>query len=119
MNEKTMKILLGVFIFIIIFMIVDCAMSKPKPFTGVIIEKHYVPASTSTGTGVGSNGEVIMTTSSESEKYIVFVRADNGEIIEVKCERGLYFLKAVKDRIDCSHMMGFFTGVQWETVGLK
>jgi len=85
--------LLGLFLY-------DLLFSAPDHRTGVVIEKIFVPASSVTGSGVGSmrRGNYSVTSQKE-EQWIAVVKMENGDTLRVHCHPGHYKAKNVGDVI--------------------
>lgn len=115
--------LIAIFILGLAFFLIDGIASKPEPFYGTVIDKHYKAERNSTGTSYGmtSSGKsgVIVTSEHESEKFLLMVKTDNGKVVTVKCEPELYYEKQVGQKIDCKAYKGFFTGSTWSMYGVR
>ena len=115
--------LTAIFILGLAFFLIDGIASKPEPFYGTVIDKHYKAERNSTGTGYGmtSSGKsgVIVTSEHESEKFLLLVKTDNGKVVTVECEHELYYEKQVGQKIDCKAYKGFFTGSTWSMYGVR
>lgn len=115
--------LIAIFILGLAFFLIDGIASKPEPFYGTVIDKHYKAERNSTGTGYGmtSSGKscVIVTSEHESEKFLLMVKTDNGKVVTVECEPELYYEKQVGQKIDCKAYKGFFTGSTWSMYGVR
>ncbi len=109
--------IIAIFILGLAFLLIDGIASKPEPFYGSVIDKHYKAERTSVGTGtaVGSNGSVgvVTTTETDTEEFLIMVKTETGEIVTVKCEPELYYEKQVGQKIDCKAYKGLFTGATW------
>lgn len=115
--------ILAIFILGLVFLLIDGIASKPEPFYGSVIDKHYKAERNSTGTGYGmtSSGKsgVIVTSEHESEKFLLMVKTDNGKVVTVECEPELYYEKKVGQKIECKAYKGFFTGSTWLMYGVR
>lgn len=115
--------LIAIFILGLAFFLIDGIASKPEPFYGSVIDKHYKAEITSVGTGtaVGSNGSVgvVTTTETDPEEFLIMVKTETGKIVTVKCEPELYYEKQVGQKIDCKAYKGLFTGATWSMYGLR
>lgn len=115
--------LIAIFILGLAFFLIDGIASKPEPFYGSVIDKHYKAERNSTGTGYGmtSSGKsgVIVTSEHESEKFLLMVKTENGNVVKVQCEPELYYEKQVGQKIDCKAYKGFFTGSIWSRYGVR
>ena len=115
--------LIAIIILGLAFFLIDGIASKPEPFYGTVIDKHYKAERNSTGTGYGmtSSGKsgVIVTSEHESEKFLLMVKTDNGKVITVECKPELYYEKQVGQKIDCKAYKGFFTGSTWSMYGVR
>ena len=105
------------------FFLIDEIASKPEPFYGIVIDKHYKAERNSTGTGYGmtssGKGGVIVTFEHESEKFILMVKTENGKVVTIECEPELYYEKQVGQKIYCKAYKGFFTGSNWSMYGVR
>ena len=115
--------LIAIIILGLAFFLIDGIASKPEPFYGTVIDKHYKAERNSTGTGYGmtSSGKrgVIVTSEHESEKFLLMVKTDNGKVITIECKPELYYEKQVGQKIDCKAYKGFFTGSTWLMYGVR
>ncbi len=115
--------LIAIFILGLAFFLIDGIASKPEPFYGSVIDKHYKAERNSTGIGYGmtSSGEngVIVTSEHESEEFLLMVKTENGNIVTVECEPTLYYEKQVGQKIDCKAYKGFITGLTWSMYGVR
>ena len=115
--------LIAIIILGLAFFLIDGIASKPEPFYGTVIDKHYKAERNSTGTGYGmtSSGKrgVIVTSEHESEKFLLMVKTDNGKVITIECKPELYYEKQVGQKIDCKAYKGFFTGSTWSMYGVR
>ena len=116
-------ITLLVLICLIVFILIDGLASYPESFNGVVLDKHYKSETNSTGTGYGttSNGKggVIVTSHHESEKFLLMVKVEGGEVVTVQCEPEIYYKKELGNEIQCNAYKGFFTGLTWSLYGVK
>lgn len=115
--------LITIFILVLTFFLIDGIASKPEPFYGSVIDKHYKAERNSTGTGYGmtisGKSDVIVTSEYEIEKFLLMVKTDNGKVVNVECEPELYYEKQVGQKIDCKAYKGFFTGSTWSMYGVR
>ena len=115
--------LIAIFILGLAFLLIDGIASKPDPFCGIVIDKHYKAERNSVGTGYGmtSSGKsgVIVTSEHESEKFLLMVKTESGNVVTVECEPELYYEKQVGQKIDCKDYKGFFTGVTLSMYGVR
>jgi len=118
-----MKAIITIFILGLAFIIIDVIISKPKPFYGVVVDKHYKAERNSTGTGYGMTGGgtngVIITSEYESEKFFLMVKTERGEIVTVECEPEIYYSKEINQKIKCNAYIGFFTECVWSLKGIR
>ena len=115
--------IIAIFILGIAFILIDVIASKPEPFYGSVIDKHYKAERNSTGTGYGmtsnSKSGVIVTSEHESEKFLVMVKTETVKVVTVECEAELYYEKQVGQKIYCNAYKGFFTGWTWALYGVR
>jgi hypothetical protein len=118
-----MSSLVAIFILGFAFFLIDGIASKPEPFYGSVIDKHYKAERNSTGTGYGitrsGEGGVIVTSEHESEKFLLMVKTESGQVVTVECDPTLYYEKQVGQKIDCKAYKGFFTGLTWSMHGVR
>lgn len=118
-----MSSLIAIFILVLAFFLIDGIASNPVPFYGIVIDKHYKAETNSTGTGYGmtssGKGAVIVTSEHESEKFLLMVKTENGNVVTVECEPKLYYKKQVGQKIDCKAYKGLFTGATWSMYGIR
>lgn len=115
--------IISIFILGLALFLIDGIASKLEPFYGSVIDKHYKAERNSTGTGYGmtSSGKsgVIVTSEYESEKFLLMVKTESGEVVTVECESTLYYKKEVGQKIDCEAYKGYFTGSTWSMYGVR
>lgn len=115
--------LIAIFILGLAFFLIDGIASKPEPFYGIVIDKHYKAERNSTGTGYGmtSSGKsgVIVTSEHESEKFLLMVKTESGQVVTVECVPTLYYEKQVGQKIYCKAYKGFFTGSACSMYGVR
>lgn len=120
-NMPILSIILVIAILSVAFIIVDGVMSKPVPFYGTVVDKHYKAEINSSGTGYGmtSSGKsgVIFTSQHEAEEFLLIVKTGNGNLVTVECEPELYYKKEVGQKINCNAYKGYFTGWTWSLCG--
>ena len=119
MSEKWPIVLAMAAILLLSLTIIDAGCASFKPFSGHVIEKHFIPETTDVSTGVSGNGDVVVTSDTKQERYILFVELELGEVIQVDCDRDLYFSKNVEDRIDCAYVIGCITGSKIKAIGVR
>lgn len=114
--------LIAIFILTTAFFLIDGIASRPVPFHGTVIDKHYKAERRSSGIGYGmiSSGPsgVIATSEHEGEKFLLMVKTEGGQIVTVECEPRLYYKKQVGQKIDCKAYKGLFTGATWSMYGV-
>jgi len=103
--------LIAIFILGLAFFLIDGIASKPEPFYGSVIDKHYKAERNSSG--------VIVPSEHESEKFLLMVKTESGQVVTVECEPTLYYEKQVGQKIDCKAYKGFFTGSTWSMYGVR
>ena len=115
--------LIAIFMLGLAFFLIDGIAVKAEPFHGSVIDKHYKDERNSTGTGYGMTNSgksgVILTSEYESEKFLLMVKTEGGNVVTVECEPELYYKKQVNQEIDCEAYKGFFTGVTWSMYCLR
>jgi hypothetical protein len=120
---SVISILITVLILGFIFLIIDSAASKPEPFQGTVIDKHYRAQKSSTGTGYGMTGQgqtgVFVSSQHEPEKFLLIVKTESSNIVTVECEPELFYKKEVGQKIECKACKGFFTGATWSIYGVR
>ena len=115
--------IISIFILGLAFFLIDGIASEPEHFYGSVIDKHYKAERNSTGTGYGmtSSGKIgfIVTSENESEKFLLMVKTESGQVVTVECEPTLYYKKEVGQKIDCKAYKGYFTGLIWSMYGVR
>ena len=115
--------LIAIFILGLTFLLIDVIASEPELFYGTVINKHYKAEIERSGTGYGmtSSGQsgVIVISEYESEKFLLMVKNEKGNIVTVECKPELYYEKQVGQKIDCNTYKGFFTGLIWSMSGVR
>lgn len=101
-------------ILFIVFTIFDQILAvEGGVYQGVVLERDFTPESTHTGVGPaigGRGGGVAVTVSSESEKWVLIVKLDNGTVepIETSKENWVKYQKG--DKVAVEYTKGRFTG---------
>lgn len=117
------SIFIAIFILVFTFFLIDGIASKPEPFYGIIIDKHYKAERNSTSTGyvmpISGESGVIVTSEYESEKFLLMVKIEDVQVVTVECEPTLYYEKQVGQKIYCKAYKGFFTGSIWSMYGVR
>jgi hypothetical protein len=108
-------IIIGVLI--IGFFAIDITMSEKVFSNATVIEKHYTPSQHTSGTGIytGGNGNtgVIITNSSQSEKFTIIVKRSDGSIESTRCEPEIYYSKKEGDTVTISEHFGGISGIRY------
>lgn len=121
MSEGTPIVIVA--ILMIAFILIDGVASKPEPFYGTVVDKHYKAERTSIATGpaVGTDGTmgVVTTSDFDPEEFLIMVKTEKGNIVTVTCEPELYYQKEVGERIDCTAYKGLFTGMVRSLRGVR
>ena len=106
-----------IFILFAIFGFFDIYQGETKEFSGVVIDRFHQLEHTSHGYGTvnSSRGGVstIQTTDHTPEKYVVMVRADNGEVIKITTNATNFYNDTVNKRVDCYRRIGHYSGIVW------
>jgi hypothetical protein len=122
MHLKMEVFLRLIFVLIIGFVLIDIIAIQTEPFEGIVIDKNYKAKVNSFGTGYGiaNNGksDLILSSQYESEKFLLMVKIENGDIVTVKCDPKLYYKKSIKDRLNCNAYKGFLSGITYLTYGV-
>jgi hypothetical protein len=115
--------LIAIFFLFFILFLIDGLASKPESFYGSVIDRNYKAEINGTGVGYGmtssGKGGVIVTSEHQSEKFLLMVKTEKGDVVTVECEPELYYEKQAGQKIHCKHYKGFFTGLIWSTYGVK
>lgn len=121
--EKTLLGILWLILAFILFLFVDVIFGRLVEYEAIIIDKHYVPEKNSTGVGnyIDANGQVgiISTSSHESEKFLIIVKAVNGQIVTTESEPSIYYKKEIGDSVLCKSFLGLLTGTEWTSETVK
>jgi hypothetical protein len=96
-----------------VLVLVDALASTGHDFIGVIVDKHYVSEHSSTGVGVNSKGESVITTHHESEKFLLMVKSVDG-IKTVTTTSEKYYQYSVGDQVKCKEWKGLITNLTWD-----
>jgi hypothetical protein len=111
------NILIIILFLLFIFFLIDGIASKPESFYGYVIDKNYKSESNTSGIGYlmtnTGKGGVILTSEYESEKFILIVKNEKGNIVSVECEPEIYYEKQVGQKIYCKAYKGRFTGLTY------
>jgi hypothetical protein len=106
-----------------VFICLDVFFAKSVYDSGNVVDKHYSAESHKTGTGVGvtSSGQtgVVITSSSEPEKFLLIIKTNSGKVITAKCEPELYYQKEIGNQIEVAICKGRFTGLTWSIYGIR
>ncbi len=107
----------GLIIAGLLSLLADGIFCKEIPFEGKIIDKFYKAESHQSGTGVGvsSSGKpgVIITSSHESEKFLVMVQAGDGTILTSEAPAELYYKKYIGENAKGYINTGCIFGLNW------
>lgn len=87
--------------------------------TGLVVDKHYKPATSSSTSTVGSNGKVYSSTSSSSEKFLIMVKTSNGQVFTTETDASIYYSKNINDRAEFEIHTGKLSGITWSIHTLK
>lgn len=120
-NLDTYEAVLWGFVFMLIaallLLLADGIFCKQIPFEGKVIDKFYKAESNQSGTGVGvsSSGKpgVIITSSHESEKFLVIVQSSNGTIFTSEAPAELYYKKHIGENAKGHINIGCIFGLNW------
>lgn len=83
----------------VVLVLYDLLFSKPDHLEGIIIEKIFIPARTSTGDtpyGGMRRGNYIIT-AQQQEQWIAIVKMSKGDTLRVHCPAKYYEIKNVGD----------------------
>lgn len=101
----------------IIFIIVDISLSTSKQIEVVVIEKSYTPESTGVGiaTGTTSSGNVGtgVVVTSESEKFILIVQDNFGDVFSKEVNAKNYSTVKPGDKIMISIRIGWISKMRY------
>jgi len=98
---------------LLVFIGLDLATGHRSTVYGVVAEKAYTPANTSTGIGMTSTGDGVGTTvlvSSTPESYTVIIRADDGWVFSYDLKPEDYVRYDKGDDIAVEVWFGGITG---------
>jgi hypothetical protein len=100
----------AVAIFLTVFVIVDMISATSKDFTAFVVDKHYKPEHNSTGVGTAimPNGQVgtVIVSESESERWNIMVRTNEGKVVTAKSEADIYYKKSIGEKVLCKVYLG-------------
>lgn len=97
-----------IFVLLISIILAACGQTEePQIHTGTIQDKYFKSGGTSTGVGISSSGEAVVTTQSTSDEYIIFIDGENYNVkkeiwfdlekgMNVKYTKGFFGIKIVE-----------------------
>lgn len=94
-------IFIGVFTVVTTVFLIDLLFSPPKHQAGIVVDKIYIPARSTTGPtpiGAGRRG-IYSVTIQKQEQWIAITRLQNGDTVLVHCHPDQYKQKQVGDEI--------------------
>lgn len=122
-DAPLIAVLITLFLSYACFLLVDWAAGRTEFSTGIVVDKQYKAEINTTGTGYGTTtngqGGVIVTTSHDSEKFLLLAKSITNEIVTVECEPELYYNKEVGQEIEYKTRKGYFTGNDWSVHGVR
>lgn len=101
--------LILVFVLAIVIWAYDGITRQPYQITGTLVEKHYIPASSGSGVGVGSNGGVAVVETRSEEQYILFLNI-KGVVSSWGVRKEVYFSYEIDDVVTLQCFRGSLTG---------
>jgi len=113
--ERVFFIIIGIFLFIVVFVIMDFFLGKNIELIGTVIEKSYTASSTGVGAGpsMGGKGGVAVVVTANPEKYTLFVKLPDGETDIVTVDKDTWLKVQKDDRYIYCRTIGKFTGVRY------
>lgn len=92
------------------FILCDALTARySEPFEAKVVERVYEPEHTSTGVGTANNGQMIITTSHEPEKFKAIVNIQGVTVSATCWPEGWAMLKK-NSKVQCRYARGRFTG---------
>ena len=97
----------------VVLLIVDiCSTTISEPIDATVIERIYKPSSVNVGTGITNKQQVIITTSGESEQWIVIVHV-NGEIVKADASASIWARVVPEQKIKVVRKTGKILGLDY------
>ena len=100
-----------------VFIVFDYVLGHDEVRNGVVSEKSYIPSSSGMGVGPsidgngGVSGGVSIVTTYTSEKYILFIIKDNGEVKKFNTNEYTWLKYERGDKIKYKVRVGRFTNI--------
>lgn len=90
--QLEVKVVIGLFAFValVVFLFYPRNHGSSYEVSAVLFHKSYTPEQTSTGVGVSTNGDPVVTTSSSDEAYTTIWRAKDGSVYTIN-DRAAFF----------------------------
>lgn len=95
---------------IVAFAVLDSALSSEEKTTAVVVERHYSERRSSSGVGVTGEGDILVTSSSSPEKFILIVDAGTMGVHSVTVSKSVYARAKPGDRLEVVFSIGRWTG---------
>lgn len=94
---------------------VDRVGSKSVSVSGIVVDKHYKAERNSNGVGYGTsssgNTGMVVTSSRESEKFLIMVRSNEGHIVTTESTADIFYSKEIGDDVVFEAYKGWITGI--------
>jgi hypothetical protein len=103
----------GFFVLLIValgVLIADKFITEPFIVRGQVIDAEYTPASRGVGTGVNSNGEPVIITTHESEKWTLVISV-NGKVETFEVSPDMFYSVRVGEPVEMSCRKGKIIGM--------
>ena len=91
-------------------LVADMIVTEPYTVQGQVIGAEYTPASSGVGTGVSSNGEPVIVTTHESEKWTLVI-STNGKVETFEVSPDMYYSVKVGEPVEMSCRKGKIIGI--------
>ena len=112
-DGPTVAIVVG--IALLLFIGIDATVRTNTPMNGTVIDKHYEPSHSSTGTGYvttgNGSGGVVVSSHHESEQFVMMVRTSTGQVVTVESSPETYYSTKTGDSVEFYEQRGVITGI--------
>ena len=102
-----------IFVSVVLLIVDICSTTTSEPIDATVIERIYQPASVNVGTGITNKQQVIITTSGESEQWIVIVHVNNGGIVKADASASIWASVTPEQKIKVVRKTGKILGLDY------
>lgn len=107
-----MKIVIGILITVLLFLVVDCVGSNEEIHTGKIVGKQYKPERVSYHHHTNGNGHTTITTSTNPEEFLLIIEGEV-ETTTANTSREIFYSKKEGQHVYYRAHLGLITGLNW------